>query len=752
MFFKKEKDKNYSKDFKTEFAGRELIVEVGKYAPQTSGSCLVRYGGTSVLVTAVQGEEREGIDYFPLLVEYSEKLYAAGKIKGSRWIKREGRPTDEAVLTGRVIDRSIRPLFNDACRKDVQIVASVLEYDGENDPAFCSLLGASIALMTSSIEWAGPAIGFLVGKIGDELVLNPTNIARVKSDFEIFTVGTPAGIDMLEARCNESSEDDIMDAIEFADKHIKKMIKFVEDIQKEIGLPKISAEEQLTDEKKQQRELVDQKIEEFFKDKDVKNIFTADKVETEANIKALNKELNEVLKEDNEISKELRSFGMRRLDEKLTEKAREMILKNNQRPDGRKTDELRDISCEVGLFNRTHGTGLFKRGLTHVLSIVTLGSPGAEQLLDGMEIEGTKRYMHHYNFPGFSVGDVQPNRGASRRDIGHGTLAENALIPVLPSKEEFPYTIRVVSEVLSSNGSSSQASACGSTLALMNAGVPIKRPVAGIAMGLITGKTLDDYVVLTDIQGVEDHSGDMDFKVAGTEKGITAIQLDIKLRGISLKICKETLTKAKEARLKILETMNKTISEPNKELSEFAPRIMTMKIDPEDIRIIIGPGGKMINQMIADYDVEIDLEDDGTVFITSTNKEGAEKAKQHIEALTKKVLPGEIYEGKVTKIVTSQTGGEVGAIVEFLPGKDGMVHISEFKYERIDKVSDIVKVGDTLKVKVMEVDEEKGRIGLSVKALLEKPEGWQDRPPRTPRPGGNSFNRGPRRDSRPKRY
>ncbi|MCD4704986.1 polyribonucleotide nucleotidyltransferase, partial [bacterium] len=655
MFFKKDKDKNYSKDFKIEFAGRELTVEVGKYAPQTSGSCLVRYGGTSVLVTAVQGEEREGIDYFPLLVEYSEKLYAAGKIKGSRWIKREGRPTDEAVLTGRVIDRSIRPLFNDTSRKDVQIVASVLEYDGENDPSFCSLLGASIALMVSPIEWAGPAVGFLVGKIGDELVLNPTKTARAKSDFEIFTVGTPAGIDMLEARCQESSEDDVMVAIEFADKHIKKMIKFVQDIQKEVGAEKISAESQLDEEEKSQRELINQKIEEFLKDKDVQTIFTADKVETEANIRTLNQDLNEVLKEDNEISKELRSFGMRILDEKLSEKAREMILNKKLRTDGRKIDELREINCEVGLFNRTHGSGLFKRGLTHVLSIVTLGSPGAEQLLDGMEIEGTKRYMHHYNFPGFSVGSVQPNRGASRRDIGHGTLAENALIPVLPNKEDFPYTIRVVSEVLSSNGSSSQASACGSSLALMHAGVPIKRAVAGIAMGLITGETLNDYVVLTDIQGIEDHSGDMDFKVAGTEKGITAIQLDIKLHGISLEICKETLTKAKDARLKILETMNKVIPEVNKELSEFAPRIITMKIDPEDIRVVIGPGGKMINQMIADYDVQIDLEDDGTVFITSTNGEGAQKAVEHIKNLTKKIAVGEIYEGKVAKIVTSQS-------------------------------------------------------------------------------------------------
>ncbi len=738
------------KEYKIEFAGKELKVEIGKYAPQATGSCLVRYEGTSVLATVVKGGAREGVDYFPLMVDYDEKLYAAGKIKGSRWIKREGRPTDEAVLTARIIDRSIRPLFNETCRKDIQVVATVLEYDGENDPTFVALMGASIALSISPIEWRGPAIGFYVGQVNGELVLNPTTTAKAKSDFEVFVTGTPQGINMLEARCKESKNDEIMQAIKFADKHIKKLIKFVDSIQKEVGIEKIMAEQELSVDEKQARELIDKKIEEFFKDIDVAKIFTADKIKTEENIRGLNEKLNEALKEDNEVSKELRSYGMRILDEKLTQKARTMILKDNHRPDGRKIDEVRAIECEVGLFNRTHGSGFFQRGLTHVLSIVTLGSPGEEQFLDGMEIEGKKRYMHHYNFPGFSVGDADMRRYTSRREIGHGALAENAIIPVLPDKEDFPYTIRVVSEVLSSNGSSSQASTCGCSLALMHAGVPIKKAVAGIAMGLITGADQKEYVILTDIQGVEDHSGDMDFKVSGTEDGVTAIQLDIKLDGISLDICQETLERAEKARLEILAVMKKTIAEPNKELSPYAPRIITMKIDPEDIRIIIGPGGKIINQMIDEYDVQIDLEDDGTVFITSTNESGAKKAVEHIEALTKKIQVGEIYEGKVTKIVTSQSGGEVGAIVEFLPGKDGMVHISEFKYERIDRVSDIVKVGDVLKVKVMEVDEERGRIGLSVKALLPQPEGWQDRPPRTSRP--NNFSRGPRRDFRPKKY
>jgi len=719
------------KIFKIEFAGRELSVEVGKYAEQATASCLITYGGTSALVTVVQGDIREGIDFFPLVVDYDEKMYAAGKIKGSKWVKREGRPTDEAVLIGRLIDRSIRPLFNDKARRDVQVVSTILEYDGENDPAFVSLMGVSIALSISPIEWDGPVAGFFVGQINGEMVLNPTQTARDKSDFEIFVTTTPYGVDMIEARCKEVNNETIYNSIEFAVKHGKKLMNFIEDITKQIGQEKISSIPVLSEEEQEAIEFINKKVDEFFAGVDVYKVFVTDKVETEANIKKLVEDLNQVLKDDNEVSKELRSKGIALFNEKLDEKAREMILKENRRPDGRKMDEVREISCEVGIFERTHGTGLFKRGNTQVLSVVTLGAPGEEQMIDGMEVEGTKRYMHHYNFPGFSVGQISTNKSTSRREIGHGALAENALIPVIPSKEEFPYTIRVVSEVLSSNGSSSQASTCGSTLALMDAGVPIKRPVAGIAMGLITSEDKKDYVILTDIQGVEDHSGDMDFKVAGTEVGITAIQLDIKSNGISLEICRETLDRAKKARLEILEKMQKVIAEPRKELSSFAPKIITLTIDPEQIREVIGQGGKTINKIIEMFGVEIDIDQTGLVFVTSPNQENGDKAIEYIKGLLKKVEPGEIYEGIVTRIIPDQNGGEIGAIVEFLPGKDGMVHISEIKYDRINKISDILNIGDSVKVKVMEVDEERGRISLSIKALLPKPEGWEERPQRS---------------------
>ncbi len=706
------------KKYSIDFAGRTLSVEIGKFAQQATSSCLVKYGSTAVLVTATLGEQRDGVDYFPLMVDYDEKLYAAGKIKGSKWVKREGQPTEDAILTGRVIDRSIRPLFDETFRKDVQVVTMVLEYDGENDPCFVALMGASIALSISPIKWDGPVAGFGVGKIGGELVLVPTTTAREKSNFDLFVTGTPYGIDMIEARCGEAQESEVFEAIEFASKHINKLISFVSDIQKEIGVEKIDDIGSLSQEDLDLRSMIDSKIEEFFKDKDVKDIYDADKGKTKENIKRLTTELNEILKSDNDVSKDARAFGMRRLDDMLTRKAREMILKDKMRPDRRGLDQIRDLSCEVGLFERTHGTGLFQRGETQVLSIVTLGAPGEEQSIDGMEVEEKKRYMHHYNFPGFSVGEVSAKRGVSRREIGHGALAENALLPVIPSREEFPYTIRVVSEVLGSNGSSSQASACGSTLALMDAGVPIKRPVAGIAMGLITSDDKKEYVILTDIQGVEDHSGDMDFKVAGTSVGITAIQLDIKLGGINLPQIKETLDKAKVARLQILEEMAKAISEPRKELSPFAPRVMTIKIDPDQIREVIGAGGKVINKISETFNVTIDLEQDGTVFITSVNQEGGEKAREFILNLTKKVEVGEIYEGIVTQIIKDQRGGEIGAIVEILPGKDGMVHVSQIRNERVERVSDFVKIGDIMKVKVMGIDVEKGRIELSAKALL----------------------------------
>ncbi len=729
------------KEYSIDFAGRKLIVEIGKFAQQATASCLVRYEGTSVLVTAVLGEKREGVDFFPLTVDYDEKMYAAGKIKGSRWVKKEGQPTDEAILTGRVIDRSIRPLFDENMRRDVQVVATVLEYDGENDPSFVALMGASIALSISKIPWDGPAAGFSIGRINGELVLNPTFSAQEKSDYEVFVTGTIHGIDMIEARCKENQESEVFEAIEFANKHIKKLIEFVIAIQKEIGAEKISTEEK-TEEIISLEQMINQKLEDFFKEKDVKIIFDPDKNKTKENIKKLSDELNEILKVDNEVSKDARAFALRRLDETLTEKAREMILRDKIRPDRRKVDEIREISCEVGLFNRTHGTGLFQRGETQVLSIVTLGAPGEEQLLDGMEIGGKKRYMHHYNFPGFSVGEVSMKRGNSRREIGHGALAENALIPVLPDKEEFPYTIRVVSEVLGSNGSSSQASACGSTLALMDAGVPIKKPVAGIAMGLITSKDKKDYVILTDIQGVEDHSGDMDFKVAGTRDGITAIQLDIKLGGITLEQIRETLDKAKIARLQILDIMANTISEPRKELSQYAPRVISLTIDPEQIREVIGAGGKTINKIVETYGVQIDIDQSGIVFVTAIDQKSSDDAIEFIKNMLKKVQVGEIYDGKVTQILKDQRGGEIGAIVEILPGKDGMVHVSEIKHERVERVSDFLHEGDNVKVKVIDVDEERGRTSLSIKALIPNtnPErSYNDR---------NSFHRNDRNDKK----
>lgn len=734
------------KEYTTEFAGRKLVVEIGKFAQQATASCLVRYDGTSVLATAVIGEQRDGIDFFPLTVDYDEKMYAAGKIKGSRWVKKEGSPTDEAILTGRVIDRSIRPLFDENIRRDVQIVTTVLEYDGENDPCFVALMAASIALSISKIPWAGPVAGFSLGKINGELVLNPTVTARNKSDFDIFVTGTPVGIDMIEARCQENVEVDVYNAIEFADKHIKKLMEFVSQIQKEIGVEKISAVDKTEDDIALEK-MIDQKLEAFFKDKDVKTIFDPDKNKTKENIKKLTEELNEILKVDNEVSKEARVYGLRKLDEALTEKARNMILKDGIRPDRRAIDEIRQISCEVGLFNRTHGTGLFQRGETQVLSIVTLGAPGEEQLLDGMEVGGTKRYMHHYNFPGFSVGEISSKRGNSRREIGHGALAENALVPMIPSKEEFPYTIRVVSEVLGSNGSSSQASVCGSTLALMDAGVPIKKPVAGIAMGLITSNDKKDYVILTDIQGIEDHSGDMDFKVAGTCDGITAIQLDIKLGGISLQQIKETLDKAKIARVKILDIMAKTIKEPRKELSQYAPRVISMRIDPEQIREVIGAGGKTINKIVELFGVQIDIDQSGIVFITATDQKSSDSAVEYITNMLKKVQVGEEYEGKVTQIIKDQRGGEVGAIVEILPGKDGMVHVSEIRHERVEKVSDFLHEGDVVKVKVIDIDEERGRTSLSIKALIPNPNPERHYNERSDR-GGFRGNRPDHRDRR----
>lgn len=715
-------------NFELEFAGKSLKIQIGKLAQQAAGSCTVQYGETVVLATAVfSAQPKEGIDYFPLMVDYEEKLYAAGKIKGSKWIKREGRATDEAVLTARVIDRSIRPLFKETERKDVQVMITVLAVDGENDPDVPSLIAASCALQISAIPWSGPVAAIRVGQINGEWVLNGTYAAREKSDFDLYLAGTENKVVMIEAGAHQVKESVLAEAIGFGQKHLKQVIKLLNEVQEKCGMAKLSESE--TPEQLSLKEMLRAKIETVISQK-IKTVFSNSKEETSANIASLTAEIDTMLKADSDVTKEARAKGVGLVEEYIAAAARKMVLESDKRVDGRALDQIRQLSSEVGVLPRVHGSGLFQRGETQVLSVVTLGAPGDEQYLESMEEEGRKRYMHHYNFPGFSVGEVRPSRGPGRREIGHGALAEKALEPVIPPKETFPYTIRVVSEVLGSNGSSSQASVCGSTLALMDAGVPIVAPVAGIAIGLVTDpEDKNKYKILTDIQGIEDHAFDMDFKVAGTEAGITAIQLDIKLGGISWEVCNDALKTAREARMKILEVMKTAIAEPRKELSPYAPRITTIHINPEYIRTVIGPGGKMINKIIDECGVDIDIEQDGTVFITSTSAEGMDKAVKWVEDLTKEVEVGEIYEGAVTQIIKGQNNGdEIGAIVEILPGKDGMVHISNLDWRRVDKVTDVVNIGDKVKVKVMEIDAERGRISLSRKELLPKPEGWQDRP------------------------
>ena len=745
--------------FSTDIAGRTLTIETGKLAQQADGSCTVRYGDTVVLATAVMSKDvREGIDYFPLLVDYEERLYAAGKIKGSRFIKREGRPTDEAILTARIVDRSLRPLFDQTIRNDVQVVLTILSVDQENDPDIASLWAASCALTMSNIPWKGPLTAMRVGRINGEWVLNPTYEARLKSDFELFVVGHDDKTVMIELEGKQVPEDLVADAILFAQKHWGKVTKLIEEVRAAVGAEKIKPDRaELTEEERASQEYLHELVRTFAKDK-ITGLFNLGKQERETEITRLTDELGEQLKADSKVSKERRHEGQELFVTLFDVEARRMTLEDGKRVDGRAPDELRPLGVEVGLLPRTHGTGLFSRGETQVLSIVTLGSPGDEQVLDTMEESGKKRYMHHYNFPGFSVGEVKPIRSPGRREIGHGALAEKALEMVLPEKEAFPYTIRVVSEVLSSNGSTSMASTCGSTLALMDAGVPIQEPVAGISIGLIIDEKSGKYRLLTDIQGFEDHAGNMDFKVTGTKNGITAIQLDIKEVPLTNQIVAEALEKAKAARMTILDAMKKVIAEPRPELSPYAPRITTIRIDPEKIRDVIGKGGETINKIIDECggkDVtKIDIEDDGLVMITSTNSELAAKALKWIEDLTREVKPGETYEGTVSRIITDMRGNEVGAIVEFLPGQDGMVHISEISPERIANVTDVLNVGDKTKVIVTDVDKERGRIGLSIKRLTHPSDDY-DNDRRAPRdhsgrrpPHGRSdhhgFGRGPR--------
>ncbi|MBI3963747.1 MAG: polyribonucleotide nucleotidyltransferase [Candidatus Kerfeldbacteria bacterium] len=736
--------------FTTELGGRTLSVEVGKLAGKANGSCTVQYGDTVVLATAVMGDTaREGVDYFPLLVDYEERLYAAGKIKGSRFIKREGRPTDEAILTSRLVDRSIRPLFNGELRFDVQVVLTVLSVDQENDPDVLSLIAASIAVAISDIPWDGPIAGVRVGRVDGQWKLNPTYAELEKSDTEVFVAGSGEKVIMIESNARETAEDDVLAAIAFTTSHLGQVTTFIRDIITQVGHPKRDVAAFLGDQeaaaalKEKVRAAIMPQLPTVYE--------SADRIQQDERLAAATAALDQQLKDDNAVSKEDRTRGLTLVDSIVKEFLRSRILDEGKRPDGRAIDEIRPLSAEVSLLPRTHGSGLFNRGETQVLSVVTLGAPGDEQFLDTMELSGKKRYMHHYNFPAFSVGEVAPLRGPGRREIGHGALAEKALVPVLPPKESFPYTIRVVSEVLTSNGSTSQASICGSSLALMDAGVPIARPVAGIAMGLIADEAAGKYVVLTDIQGAEDFAGAMDFKVAGTRTGITAIQMDTKLHGIPMSVVEEAIRGAKTARERILDVMEAALPAPRTDLSKYAPRIETLKINPDKIRDVIGPGGKIINEIIEKTGVQIDIEDDGTVMVTSDNAEGMQKALDWIRNITHEVSVGEEYTGTVTQIVRSMSGGDVGAIAEFLPGHDGMVHISELSNYRIEKISDVLNIGDTIRVKVISVDKERGRVGLSHKEI----DGEDLKPPHPvegssgPRDGfrGGSPHRG--RDDRP---
>ncbi|HQO43648.1 MAG TPA: polyribonucleotide nucleotidyltransferase [Bacillota bacterium] len=681
--------------FELELAGRKLSIETGRIAQLADAAVLVRYGDTVVLVTAcASAEPKEGIDFFPLSVDYEERLYAVGKIPGG-FIKREGRPTEKAILSARLIDRPIRPLFPHGYRNDVQVVATVLSVDQDNLPEIAAMIGSSAALSISTIPFQGPTGSVLVGRVDGEFILNPNNEEREKSDLHLVVSGTGDAVMMVEAGAKEVPEDVMLEAIMFAHDNIKKIVAFIEEIVAKVGKEK----KEYTVFKPEEE--IETAVREYATQKTLDAIRTPDKLERQEKIDAVKEETFEHFAE---IFPEKEKDIDEVLYDILKEQVRKLITEEGIRPDDRKLDEIRPISSEVGVLPRVHGSGLFTRGQTQVLTIATLGALGDVQILDGLTEEESKRYMHHYNFPPYSVGETRFMRGPGRREIGHGALAERALEPMIPSEEEFPYTIRLVSEVVSSNGSTSQGSVCGSTLALMDAGVPIKAPVAGVAMGLMKEK--DNVAILTDIQGMEDFLGDMDFKVAGTSKGITAIQMDIKIAGIDRPILERALEQARVGRLFILDKMLSVISEPRKELSPYAPKIITTRVDPDKIRDIIGPGGKTINKIIAETGVKIDIEDDGRVFIAAVNQAAGDKALKIIESLVKEVKEGEIYLGRVTRLMT------FGAFVEILPGKEGLVHISKLDTKRVEKVEDVVAVGDEILVKVTEIDKQ-GRINLS---------------------------------------
>ena len=703
--------------FETELAGRKLTVETGRVAELANGDAIIHYGDTVVMVNVTASKEpREGIDFFPLSVDYEEKLYAVGKIPGS-FQKREGKPADKAILTSRAIDRPIRPLFPKDLRNDVCVVATVLSVEQDNSPEVCAMIGASVALSISDIPFGGPTAAVNVGYVDGQIVINPTVDQREHSRLKLTVAGTMEKVTMIEAGADEIPNDTMLDCIKAGHEEIKKLCKFIEGIKEEVGKPKFEYVSFATDKD------VYAEIKENFKERMYQDVQAVDKEVRDANMDKLAEDIQAYFVE---------KYGEEETEAKSTEIAnsihdlekecvREMIFKEHKRPDGRRIDEIRPLSCEVGVLPRVHGSAIFTRGQTQVLSVVTLGTKSEEQELDGLDEEESKRYMHQYNFPSYSVGEARPSRGPGRREIGHGALAEKALVPVIPSEDEFPYTIRVVSEVLSSNGSTSQASICGSTLALMDAGVPIKKPVAGISTGLVTSKeNPDEYVMLTDIQGIEDFFGDMDFKVGGTKDGITAIQVDIKNDGLTYDIIKEAFERTKVARDYILdEIMKPQIAEPRAELSKYAPRIITTTINVDKIKDVIGPGGKMINKIIDATGVKIDIEEDGRVCIYTDDAENGKKALKMIEDIAKDIEVGKVYDGKVTRIMN------FGAFVDIGGGREGLLHISKISNKRVEKVEDVLAVGDEIKVKVYEIDNQ-DRINLTMKDLEENKENKEE--------------------------
>jgi len=686
--------------FEIDLGGRKLTIEQGKMAKQANGAVLVRYGDTVVLVTATASSApREGVDFFPLTVDYEEKMYAAGKIPGG-FIKREGRPSNDAVLCARLIDRPIRPLFPDGFRDDVQIVATVLCVEQDNPPEIAAMIGASCALTVSDIPFMGPIAGVRVGYVDGAFVINPTEEQRAVSDLNLTVAGSHDAVMMVEAGANELSEEVVLDAILFGHAEIRRLVEFQQTIQSACGKEKQTPAIYTVSEELESR------VRAYAEERLDAATRNSDKLMRDADIAAIKAETVEhFIEEYPEAAKEISQI-LYKIEKGIV---RHMITHEKIRPDGRALDEVRPVSCEVGILPRTHGSGLFTRGQTQVLTVTTLGSIGDEQIIDGLGPETTKHYLHHYNFPGYSVGEARPMRSPGRREIGHGALAERALFPMIPSIEDFPYTIRLVSEILESNGSSSMGSVCGSTLSLMCAGVPIKRPVSGVAMGLV--RDGDDYSILTDIQGMEDALGDMDFKVAGTTKGITAIQMDIKIAGITRDILASALAQAKQGRAFILEKMLACIDKPAAELSPYAPRVEVITIDIDKIRDVIGTGGKVVRKIIDETGVDVDIHEDGNIFITSPNMDAMDRARKMIEDIVREVEVGEVYTGRVTRFL------KFGAFVELLPGKEGLCHISQLAKHRVESVEDVVKIGDQLEVKVIEIDE-KGRINVSHKALL----------------------------------